>query len=70
MSKLLATTTLAEVNPEPRDRRAASAAKTAAVDRERAVIMPPASQEAVTRIVRLLARQAARQDLSSPGDGG
>ena len=70
MSKHLPTTKPAEAKPHDRDHRGSSAcaAPAAAVEHYSPVIVSPASQEAVTRIVLLLARQQAREDLSSQGD--
>jgi hypothetical protein len=72
VSKLLAATTLAEPNSEPPDRQVSSAcpAQAAVVEHDRTVSASPALEEAVPRIVRLLARQQAWEDLSSQGEGG
>jgi hypothetical protein len=72
MSKHLPTTKPAEAKPERRDRRVSSAcaAPAAVVERERAVIVSRAGQEGFTRLVRLLGRQAAREDLSPQDDRG
>ena len=60
-----------QAEPAPRGRPAAPSrcAAPAAVVKHGTVSASPAGQEAITRLVGLLARQQAQEDFSSQGDG-